>query len=263
MLAIIGGSGVYNPELLEDLTTAQISTPYGSVEYVQGNLEGQAVVFLTRHGGGHTVPPHLVNYRANIWALKKLGVTKIIATAAVGSLDPHIATGDFVLVDDFLDFTKSRPTTFFDGQEGKVLHVDMNHPYCPCLREDILTAAQTLQLPMVKTGIYVCAEGPRYESKAEIKVFQHLGGTVVGMTNVPECVLAKEAEMCYATICLITNYAAGITKNNLTFKEVVDIMEVKKLELQNLLRLSIVAARNSACTCNCFQAATEIGGFKV
>ena len=263
MLAIIGGSGVYNPELLDAVTAATIITPYGPVDYLTGNFEGQPVFFLTRHGGTHSVPPHLVNYRANIWALKKLGVTKIIATAAVGSLDPHIAPGDFVLIDDFLDFTKSRSTTFFDGQDGKVLHVDMNNPYCPCLRKDILQSALKLQLPMVKSGTYVCVEGPRYESKAEIKVFQNLGGTVVGMTNIPECVLAKEAEMCYATICLITNFAAGITSENLTFKEVVDMMDTKKLDLQKLLKMTISTTRNSNYTCDCSQAASEVGGFKV
>lgn len=224
---MIGGTGLEHIEL-KDLQTRTVSTPYGDVTVDIGKLgeDKPLMVFMSRHGKGHTVPPHGVNYRANIWALKELGVKKIVATAAVGSLSTRFKLGDIILVDQFLDFTKSRPQTFYEGGEQGVLHVDMTEPYCRSVQKVIQEAAQKIQLE-VKTGaVYVCTEGPRFETPAEIKMYQILGGECVGMTSVPEVVLAKELGMCYATIGLVTNEAAGIADHPLTHEEVIENMKV-------------------------------------
>lgn len=166
------------------------------------------------------MPPHRVNYRANIAALQKLGVTQVLATGAVGTLTTRCRPGSLVMVDGFIDFTKARAGTFFDG-EGEVVHVDMSDPYCGRLRKALAATAETLGIELYPTGTYVCTEGPRFETPAEIRFFQAIGGTVVGMTSVPEVVLAKEAQMCYATVCMVTNWAAGLTPRPLTHEEVV------------------------------------------
>jgi 5'-methylthioadenosine phosphorylase len=246
--AIIGGTGVYHPALLENPCTETVDTPYGPAQVTLGEYRGQSVAFMSRHGAGHQIPPHLVNYRANIWALKSLGVTQVFATAAVGSLRRDIKPGSLVIVDDFLDFTKSRPVTFFD--QGTVVHVDMTDPYCARLRKALEDTATTLGLHVVHGGTYVCTEGPRFETPAEIRMYQSLGAAVVGMTSVPEVVLAKEAELCYATVCMVTNYAAGISDAPLTHDEVVSVMRagvntIRRLFFETLSRLN--GERNCRC----------------
>lgn len=262
--AIIGGSGVYNAAMLTEAMEGRVDTPYGAVNYIGGKMEGEKVVFITRHSSNHSIPPHKINYPANIWALKKLGVKKIIATAAVGSIDKKISTGQFVIVDQFLDFTKSRASTFFNGEDGKVLHVDVSEPYCPDLRSKILSVTKEMHLPTHSTGVYVCTEGPRFETPAEIKMFSQLGGSVIGMTGVPEAVLAREAEMCYASINMITNMAAGISKTQLTTQEVFDVVATMNDSLQKLLKQTIVKYKSTAEeVCSCHSAAAEVGGFKI
>lgn len=260
MIAVIGGSGVYKSSFSADAKEQTLYTPYGLVCYSTGFINDTPAYFLARHGAQHSIAPHLINYRANIWALKKLGVQKIFSTAAVGSLSEDIPPGTFVVVDDFIEFTHGRAHTFFDS---KPLHMDVSQPYCPDLR-NILTAStkQHGEKP-TEYGTYVCTQGPRYETKAEIKMFQKFDGHVVGMTNFPESVLAREAEMCYATICLVTNFAAGIAKHALTFKEVDDLMRDKKVLLDSILESSLKAAITAPITCDCKNAAHEIGGFKL
>ena len=204
---IIGGTGVYQPGDLPGATIERVHTPYGDVEVTVGTYEGKEVAFLPRHGKGHSVPPHRVNYRANIWALKELGVTTVLATAAVGSLNRLFRPGDLVVIDDVIDWTKGRPSTFFE--QGPVVHIDFSDPYCGRVRKGLVEVAHDLGLRLHHGGVYVCAEGPRFESKAEIALFARLGGDVVGMTSMPEAALAKEAEMCYATVCMVTNWARG------------------------------------------------------
>jgi 5'-methylthioadenosine phosphorylase len=218
-IAIIGGTGVYDPALLESPETHTVRTPFGESELTIGSYRGRKVAFIPRHGRGHQVPPHRINYRANIWALKQIGVTQVLATTAVGSLQKEITPGSFVVVDDFLDFTKSRPTTFYES--GQVVHVDMSDPYCGRLRAHLLESARQLGLSVHSGGTYVCAEGPRFETAAEIRLYASFGGAVVGMTSVPEVVLAKEAELCYATVCMVTNYGTGLSTTPLTHAEVV------------------------------------------
>lgn len=233
-VAIIGGTGVYKLEELEG-EGPRVDTPYGSVEVFSGRLAGRPVYFLPRHGVGHTVPPHLVNYRANIWALRELGVTQVLATNAVGSLRTDWRPGQLVAVDQFLDFTRGRPATFCDGSDGHVVHTDVTEPYCPRLRSLIMAAGQELGLGVEGAGCYVCAEGPRYETAAEIRFFRQAGGDVVGMTGVPEVVLAREAGICYAAVALVTNLGAGLTSACLRHEDVVARMQEGAGSLRRLL----------------------------
>jgi 5'-methylthioinosine phosphorylase len=230
--AIIGGTGVYDPALLESPTETVLTTPYGLAKATIGEYKGKPIAFMPRHGAGHSIPPHLINYRANIWALKELGVGQVLATAAVGSLQLPYSPGSLVLIDSFLDFTKARPCTFFD--EGIVVHVDMTDPYCSRLRSAVRSAAANLNQPLFDGGTYVCAEGPRFESTAEIRLYQSFGAAVVGMTTIPEVVLAKEAELCYATVCMVTNYGAGISPHPLTHEEVVESMAENVHQIRDL-----------------------------
>jgi 5'-methylthioadenosine phosphorylase len=234
-LAIIGGSGFYQPGIFTEPREMEVDTPYGIVRPLIGKANGVEVAFIPRHGKEHSLLPHQLNYRANIWALKELGVKRIIATSAVGSLDRKYRPGTMAIIDQFLDFTKQRPFTFFDKGDAFKAHVDMTEPYCPELREMIIKAAKVCKVPIQATGCYVCAEGPRYETAAEIKMYQKLGGSVVGMTGVPEVVLARELGICYAGISTITNWAAGLSKNPLTHHEVVAVMKENQEKLRELI----------------------------
>lgn len=262
-IAIIGGTGVYDPNILRNVRSEEINTPYGVVQYNVGEYAGKDVAFLPRHGSKHSIPPHLINYRANIWGMKKLGVENIIATTAVGSLNIDMKPGEFVLVDQFLDFTKGRVSSFYEGGERGVVHVDLTTPYCETLREKIIAAAHTLNIPIHNKGVYVCTEGPRFETPAEINMFAKLGGDLVGMTNVPEAVLAREAEMCYSTVSMVTNYAAGISPQPLTHGEVLETMAANSENIKKLIMKSIELIDLQSANCSCSKALSEYGGFKL
>lgn len=250
-IAIIGGTGVYDPGILDDVRAETVETPYGNTSVMIGSYKGKKVAFMSRHGQGHTVPPHRVNYRANIAGLKKLGVRSILATAAVGSLNRAMKPGSFVFVDQFLDFTKNRPVTFFDGEDNGVIHCDFTEPYCPELREILIQAAWELRQRAATGGTYACTEGPRYETPAEINMIRQLGGDLVGMTGVPEVVLAREAEMCYATIAMVTNFAAGIAPNRLTHEEVIEVMNLNAENLKRLIMQAITLIdEERECVCH-------------
>jgi len=231
-LAIIGGTGFYQMTGASLKEKKPVDTKYGQVIVsIYKTNKGLEFAFIPRHGEGHSCAPHRINYRANIMALKTLGVERIIGVCSVGSLRKKIKPGDFVLVDQFLDFTKARPSTFFD-EEGCVVHTDVTEPYC----QDMGGYIRSLKFEGVKLhkkGTYVCAEGPRFETAAEIKMFAALGSDVVGMTGVPECVLAREMGMCYACIAVATNYAAGIGDQPLSHEEVKEQMEKIGPVLQN------------------------------
>lgn len=252
-IAIIGGTGVYDPQILDNIREEKIDTPYGSVYAVVGTYQGAEVAFMARHGKDHSVPPHLVNYRGNIAGLKQMGVKKIIATAAVGSLNPDMRPGQFVFVDQFLDFTKGRPSTFV---EQGVVHLDMTDPYCSGLRQLLSATARRLGMEHHTAGTYVCTEGPRFETTAEIKMLSRLGGDLVGMTSVPEVVLAREAEICYATIAMVTNFAAGISPNKLSHQEVVDMMAQNGEKLRKLV-MQAVSDMDADQDCACLHALHE------
>lgn len=248
--AIIGGTGVYDPQHLSDLREVQITTPYGDVAVEVGIYQGVEVGFMPRHGKGHSIPPHKINYRANIWGLKALGVERVLATVAVGSLNPEMTPGHIVVIDQFLDFTKGREHTFFDGGENGVVHTDVTEPYCPELRAALISCGRALGLSIHPQGVYVCTEGPRFETAAEIRAYRLLGGDVVGMTNVPEAVLAREAGLCYAAMAMVTNMAAGISKSPLTHDEVVEVMAANTENVRRLALETIVqTAADRKCRC--------------
>ena len=249
-LALIGGTGFYAADFLGSVQTVEVETRYGSVQLSSGQRGDVTVYFLSRHGKGHRLPPHQVNYRANIAALKRLEVQGIFATNAVGSLNAEFKPGNLVLIDQFLDFTKNRPNTFFQGEDLPVVHTDMSHPYCRYLRQAIFNQGQALGMPVHDHGTYVCTEGPRFESAAEITMFQTLGGGVVGMTGLPEVALAREAGICYAGISLVTNFGAGISPEPLTHEEVVEMME-KNGERCLTLLLATIEQLPHAWSCGC------------
>lgn len=250
-IAVIGGTGVYDPRLLENVGEKQVSTPFGKVSFIKGEYGGKKVYFLPRHGKGHSVPPHKINYRANIWALKEEAVSRIIATAAVGSLNKDMPPGSTVIIDQFIDFTKQRPLTFFEDESDQgVVHTDFSQPYCPELKDIILRAGGNLPVKLIDYGTYVCTEGPRFETPAEIKMFKVWGGDLVGMTNVPEVVLARELGMCYSTITYVTNYAAGISLNPLSHEEVLKMMS-KNIKITRGLIMNSVALIPEGKTCHC------------
>jgi 5'-methylthioadenosine phosphorylase len=260
-IAIIGGTGVYDPRILANIREETVNTPFGSVKYIAGEYAEKPIAFIPRHGSKHSIPPHQINYRANIWAMKKIGVRNIIATTAVGSLNLAMKPGHFVLVDQFIDFTKGRVSSFYEGGERGVVHVDVTAPYCPALRRIIATAAAQENVAIHENGVYVCTEGPRFETPAEIRMFAMLGGDLVGMTNVPEVVLAREAEMCYSTVSMVTNYAAGISEQPLTHGEVLDTMRDNGEKIKRLIMKSIELIADQDCSCR--HALREYGGFKL
>lgn len=224
-LAIIGGTGLEKMAAeLDDRSDETLKTPYGDTAIVRGRLNGGELIFLARHGLGHNIPPHLINYRANIRALKDAGVTHILASAAVGSLKLEISPGDFVILDQFIDFTKTRVSSFFEAGEA-VRHVDMTEPYDGNLRRLLLQAAGEKGIEFNRNGTYVCTEGPRFETPAEIEMFRGFGADVVGMTGVPEVTLADELEIPYAAVAIVTNYAAGLAGHRLTYEECAEEMD--------------------------------------
>jgi 5'-methylthioadenosine phosphorylase len=208
LIGVVGGSGFYS--LLEEARREHVRTPYGepSGDFQLGSLAGQEVVFLARHGSKHTIPPAQINYRANLWALKKLGVTQVIAPTAAGSLRAAIRPGDFVVTDQFVDRTHGRPDSFFTGP--RVAHVSAADPYCPRLRALAVGTGRELGVTMHDGGTVVVVNGPRFSSRAESRWFAAQGWEVVNMTQYPELILARELELCYLNIALITDYDAGI-----------------------------------------------------
>ena len=247
MLALIGGTGMGDLPGFEVQRKRVVNTRHGEATVLEGQLGDTPLIFLPRHGEGHTLPPHRINYRANMLALHQCGVKRIIATAAVGSLNQAMKPGDFVLVSDFIDFTRERPLTIFD-RPGEVVHTDFTRPYCPDLRHTLERTAEALQVPLHFGGTYLCADGPRYETPAEIRMFAQWGADVVGMTGVPEVVFAHELRMCYASVAVVTNWAAGISLSRLSHAEVVEIMSSRRpLLLEWLSRAFCACADISDC----------------
>ncbi len=262
-IAVIGGSGVYSPDAVGGFAKKIVKTPYGEASCVVGTLYGNQVVFLNRHGTGHSVPPHLVNYRANIWALKKLGVEEILATAAVGSCNLKMKTGDFVICDQVLDFTNSRISTFYDGKDLPVAHADFSQPYCATLGKILQNCLQDMKVKYHSAGTMVVTQGPRFESSAEVRMFANLGGDVINMTGMPEAILAKEAEMHYAAVAVVTNYGAGISKNPLSHQEVLECMQKSEKEINVLIDKFLQWKGNADKVCRCETTMADYGGFKV
>jgi 5'-methylthioadenosine phosphorylase len=206
VLGVIGGSGIYAIDGLSSVEEVVVDTPFGSPSdaIVRGKLGNATLLFLPRHGRGHRIPPHRINYRANICALKKLGAGQVISLSAVGSMKEEIAPGDVVIVDQYIDLTKRRISTFFD--DDVAAHVGFSDPVCPALAEAAAAAAERAGATLHRGGTYVCMEGPQFSTRAESLLYRSWGVSVIGMTSMPEAKLAREAEMPYATMALATDY---------------------------------------------------------
>jgi 5'-methylthioadenosine phosphorylase len=205
-IGVIGGSGNYDPTFVENPMELKVHTPYGapSDHFVIGKVKDRKVAFLARHGRGHVIPPHKINYRANIWGFKALGVTRILSPGACGSLQEHIPVGEFVICDQLFDRTfGQRADTFFEG--GVVTHIPFENPICGELRNTIIETCKELNMKHHPKGTYVCINGPRFSTRAESLFYRERGFSVVGMTIYPECILAREAEICYASIAMPTD----------------------------------------------------------
>lgn len=250
-IGIIGGSGLYSVKGLVSHRKKTVKTPYGkpSDTYLLASSGQHEVVFLPRHGSRHNIPPHMINYRANIWGFWKLGVRSILSISAVGGIRKGLKPGDIVLLDQIIDMTKNRVTSFYDGREG-VIHIDFTEPYCRHSRRTLLRAGKRAGIPLKDGGTYIAVEGPRLETASEIRSFSLLGGDVVGMTGMPEAALARELELCYAGISVIANYAAGIRKKKLTAKEVIDEMGASAEKLRRLLHATLeIFGDPGKCSC--------------
>ena len=232
-IGIIGGTGAGELELAKGWQNGKSRNRYGAVEFKSGIVNNNEIVFINRHGKQY-VPPSRINYRANILALKQLGVKYILATAAVGAINPKMRPGDFVLLGDYLDFTQSRPATF-----DSLSFIDQSEPYSRYLNQQIRKAARQLKIKIHPAVNYVCTEGPRFETKSEIRAFARLGADVVGMTQVPEVVLANEAGLQYAAIGVVTNMAAGLASKLIAPQEVSAVMAKKAKILSSLIRQTI------------------------
>jgi 5'-methylthioadenosine phosphorylase len=211
MLAIIGGSGLGRLSVLQSTRQVSISTPYGepSAPLVVGQFGKRQVVFLARHGENHRLPPHAINYRANVWALRAQGVRNIVAVATVGGINAGFEAGTLAIPDQIIDYTWGRDATYFDGEKGEVKHIDFTQPYCESLRVALIRAAQRVGEPVQNGGTYAATQGPRLESAAEIARLARDGADMVGMTGMPEAALARELNLCYATVAVVVNAAAG------------------------------------------------------
>lgn len=247
-IGIIGGTGVYDPKMLKNVKKVEIKTPFGrpSDDIRIGTLAGRKIAFINRHGPGHSIPPHMVNSRANIWALKKLGITRILSPGAVGSLKENYEPGDIVITDQFVDFTKGRKNTFFES--GKVYHTSLADPFCDELRLSLADSANEIGIDVKDRGTYVCIEGPRFSTRAESRMFRNFGD-IIGMTLVPECTLAREAEMCYAAINTITDYDVWAEKP-VTMDEIVATMKENLHKVRSLL-LEVIPKIPTKRECEC------------
>lgn len=240
-VGIIGGSGFASIPCLSQVDAVDINTPYGkpSDNLILGEIQDIEIVYLARHGEDHTIPPHKINYRANIWALKQLGVRSILALTTVGGISSDTYPGALVVPDQILDYTYGREHTFFNGEGTQVKHIDMLEPYNPELRQQILQGSEITGIDVVDTGTYAATQGPRFETPAEICRMERDGATIVGMTGMPEAVLAKELGIAYAAISLVVNPAAGKSGREISFSEVEQALSIGKEKIISLLGVVI------------------------
>jgi len=251
-IAIIGGSGVKS--ILKG-NQKILGTPYGPTpNLTMGEVDSRPAVFLPRHGENHSSPPHKVNYRANIWGLKSLGVERVIATNAVGAIDQQLTPGEIVIPSDIVDVTKSRIATFYES--SPVTHIDVSQPYCPKVREILTASALAAGRSRPKDVVMACTEGPRYETPAEIKMLRTMGCDIVGMTGAPEAFLARELEMCYASISFVSNMAAGLQRT-LSAREVEEKGHGTSQVLNKILTGAIAKIPESRKDCPCGTALTH------
>jgi len=243
-LAIIGGTGLTSLDGLEIDRSEVVDTPWGkpSAPIVHGNLAGRAIAFLARHGSPHRIPPHKVNYRANIWALKQIGIDRIVAVAAVGGIHTAFGPATIAIPDQIVDYTWSRGHTFFEDDLEQVVHVDFTEPYCPELRAALIQAAGDAAVDVVDWGTYATSQGPRLESAAEIDRLERDGCHLVGMTGMPEASLAREAELRYAHVAVVVNAAAGRGEGTITMEEIQKNVDIGMQSVHALLESFLHAA---------------------
>jgi len=254
VLGIIGGSGVYDIDGLANKRWQRIQSPFGapSDELLFGELDGQQMVFLPRHGRGHRIPPAEINFRANIDALKRAGVTDVISVSAVGSLREHLFPGTFVIVDQFIDRTIARNKSFFGT--GLVAHVSMAHPVCKRLGDHIEAAAKEANITALRGGTYLVMEGPQFSTLAESELYRSWGCDVIGMTNMPEAKLAREAELCYATVAMVTDYDCWHPNHDdVTVDQIIKVLLANADKARSLVKHAAprIASDAQACACGC------------
>jgi len=240
-IAIIGGSGFTHLKALEITRREVVHTPFGepSAPMTHGLLDGQPVVFLPRHGPGHTIPPHKINYRANIWALYNAGVSQVIAIAAVGGISEDMAPGMLVIPDQIIDYTYARPQTFFENDLAQVTHIDFTWPYCTDVSEALVSGAQAAGVKHVVGATYGAAQGPRLETAMEIQRMEQDGCNIVGMTGMPETSLAREIGLCYASCALVVNWAAGKSERPITLQDIEHNLNEGMLNVRAVLEQAI------------------------
>ena len=240
-LAIIGGTGLTQLRDLTIIKRDKLKTPYGapSADFITGELNQKEVIFLARHGNPHTIAPHKINYRANIWGLKQLGVEQIIAVAAVGGITSEMVPAHIAIPDQIIDYSHSRLHTFFGDENYPVTHIDFSYPYNQKLRAALINAAEEANIAISPIGTYGCTQGPRLETAAEIRRMEKDGCNVVGMTGMPEAALAKELEMDYAAISVIANWAAGMTESEITMADIEHNLHAGMATVAQLLNIFI------------------------
>jgi 5'-methylthioinosine phosphorylase len=238
-LAIIGGTGLTTLDGLQIIRREMVNTPYGppSGALLHGEFCGKQLVFLARHGYGHTIPPHKVNYRANLWALKSVGIERVIAGAAVGGIRNDLPPGVIAFPDQIIDYTWSREQTYFDEDLAHVTHIDFTKPYCEELRQQLMAAAAQAKLGFVAHGTYGATQGPRLETIAEIHRLEHDGCAMVGMTGMPEAALARELDLCYATCAMVANWAAGRGEDIITIEAIETNLKDGRAKFRALLKV--------------------------
>lgn len=246
-LAIIGGTGLSQINGLKITRSQQLETPFGSpsAEFIYGNIYAQEIIFLARHGNPHSIPPHKINYRANIWGLKELGITDIIAVAAVGGITAAMAPAHIALPDQLIDYSYDREHTFFADNLETVTHIDFTFPYNQQLRTGLIQAANNINQLISNTGTYGCTQGPRLESIAEIKRMERDGCDLVGMTGMPEASLAKELDINYAAIAVVANWAAGKSEGIISMTEIEHHLKSGMSNVNSLLH-SFILNRHQA-----------------
>jgi len=252
VLGVIGGSGVYEINGLQNKRWKKVSSSFGepSDELLFGDLNGQEMVFLPRHGRGHRIPPSEINYRANIDALKRAGVTEIISVSAVGSLKEELKPGMFVIVDQFIDRTFAREKSFFTS--GLVAHVSMANPVCSRLGNHIQSAAKSIGIEIVRGGVYIAMEGPQFSSIAESELYRSWGCDVVGMTNMPEAKLAREAEICYVSVAMVTDYDCWHPEHdNVSVDAMIKVLSANANNARSLVKVSSEAVSSDQLSSNC------------
>ena len=254
-IAIIGGTGIYNTKIIKNGKEIDVSTPYGdcSDKITLGTYMDKKIAFLPRHGQNHSVAPHKINVRGNIWALKELGVTRIIAPCAVGSLREIMKPGDIAIPDQFIDRTKNRVSTFYE--KDKVAHISTADPFCPDLRKIAISKGKELEYRIHEKATQICIEGPRFSTRAESHMFRSWGGDTINMTLVPECILAREAEICYIAIATITDYDVWAEKP-VSHHEVLKTLE-ENVEKTNNIITNIIPEIKLERNCLCSHALDE------